>query len=351
MLSSPLSAQTRRGPLNFHPAKHYKKLPEKSVQCKLCPRECRIIPGQRGYCGVRKNQNGELFSLNYGYPAARNNDPIEKKPLFHVYPGSRSYSIAAVGCNMSCRFCQNWEISQAAPEDFNLSYVAPAAIAQSAKDAGAATVAYTYSEPTVFHEYVIDCCRAASELGLGNVLITNGWIQSAPLETLCNMMTAIKVDFKAFSPRFYQEICGGELKGVQNTLKQIKASGTWLELVVLLIPTLNDQPDEIKRMSEWIVKELGPDVPLHFTRFHPAYRLRNLPPTPPATLANARKLAREAGCRFVYTGNLPGQNGENTYCPACETVLVRRYGHIVMDNSLKANICPACKAVIPGVWS
>ena len=333
-----------------HEARFYEKLHGGAVRCGLCPWGCVVPPGGRGRCRVRENRGGRYVTLVYGRPVARNNDPIEKKPFFHVYPGSRAYSIATVGCNFVCKFCQNWDISQAAPEQARVPFVPPEAIAAEAARQQCRTIAYTYSEPTIFFEYMLDCARAARDAGLGNVLVSNGFIADAPLRELCKVMTAIKVDFKAFSDSFYRDVCSGEREPVLATLKRLKDSGVWFEMVVLIIPTLNDRRDEIRRMCDWILRELGPDVPLHFTRFHPAYRLLNLPPTPTATLEQARALARQAGCRYVYTGNMPGGAGENTDCPQCGARVVNRYGHLVLSDSLKDGKCPACGAAIPGVW-
>jgi pyruvate formate lyase activating enzyme len=280
-----------------------------------------------------------------------NNDPIEKKPFFHVYPGSRAFSIATVGCNIECKFCQNWDISQAEPDRVKVPFVPPSRIAELAVRNGSKTVAYTYSEPTIFHEYMVDCAKAVRERGLGNVVVSNGFIAEKPLKEMCKHMTAIKIDLKAFTQTFYGETCGGQLQPVLDTLKRLSESGVWFEIVVLVIPSLNDSVDEIRRMSAWIVKELGPDVPVHFTRFHPAYKIRNLPPTPPKTLQAARAAALEQGCHFVYTGNMPGHEGENTYCPACGAVVFDRYGHLLVSDTLAEGKCHACGASIPGVWS
>ncbi len=331
-------------------ARFYETLDDRTVRCTLCPRGCRVPPGGRGYCRVRENRDGVFYALTYGRPCARHTDPIEKKPLFHVFPGAKAFSLATVGCNIACTFCQNWDISQAAPEDVAAPYRSPADIAGEAVAAGARVVAYTYNEPTVFFEYMTDCARAARERNLGNVVISNGFIAEKPLAELTGLMTAIKIDLKAFTQSFYETVCGGQLEPVRLTLKRIVAAGVWLEVVVLLIPTLNDGDDEIRRMADWIAGELGPDVPVHFSRFHPTYKLRSLPPTPPATVVRARELARAAGCRFVYTGNLPGDAGENTFCPACGKVVIQRHGYLVREVRLTAGTC-ACGAVIPGVWS
>jgi pyruvate formate lyase activating enzyme len=300
---------------------------------------------------VRENRQGRYISLVYGRPCAVHNDHIEKKPFFHVYPGSMAFSIATVGCNLHCKFCQNWAIAQAPPGKYEVEFHAPEAIAAAAHRAGSRVVAYTYSEPTIFYEYMVDCARAARDRGLGNVVVSNGFVQRQPLEELCTLVTAIKIDLKAFSPHFYRNVCAGELEPVKETLKVLAGAEVWFEIVVLIIPTLNDAPDEIKRMAAWIVKELGPEIPVHFTRFVPRYKILNLPPTPRRTLDRTRQIAVSEGCRFVYGGNMPGTRGENTYCPECGTCLVDRYGHSSRTIDLRENRCPKCGRNIPGVWS
>jgi len=310
-----------------------------------------MVPdGRRGYCRVRENRKGRYFTLVYGRPCASNVDPIEKKPLFHVYPGSKAYSIATVGCNIHCKFCQNWDISQARPEDVPVPYRGPGEIATLAARSGARTIAYTYSEPIIFYEYMADCARAGKERGVESVMVSNGFIAAEPLRELFPLMKAIKIDLKAFTPSFYQDVCDGMLQPVLNTLERLAGSGVWFEIVVLLIPTLNDKPDELKRLAAWVVKKLGPEVPVHFTRYQPLYRLRNLPPTPTETLLRARELALGEGCHFVYTGNVPGLPGEDTICPSCKQVVIRRYGYRVLENAIQDGCCSHCQRPVPGVW-
>lgn len=334
-----------------HEARHYEILPDGPVQCGLCPRQCFVPEGERGYCGVRENRNGKYLTLNYGRPCAANLDPIEKKPFFHVYPGSQSFSIAAVGCNIECRFCQNWEISRGSPDEVKAAYRTPAQIAAAAAGHKARTIAYTYGEPVVFYEYMCDCARAARDAGIENVVVSNGYIREDPLKELLPLVRAVKIDLKAFTQSFYGEVCDGELQPVLDTLKRLAGAGVWFEIVVLLIPTLNDSPDELKRMAGWITKELGPNVPLHFSRFHPAYKMRNLPPTPVATLEQARGIALAEGCRFVYIGNAPGVEGQNTFCPSCKTLLVQRQRYHVADIQIEDGKCVNCGTAIPGIWN
>ncbi len=340
-----------------HPAMFYEKLDGRVVRCRLCPWGCVVPEGGRGRCRVRENRGGNYYTRVYGRPVALNNDPIEKKPFFHVYPGSRSFSLATVGCNIRCSFCQNWDISQRNPEEVAPPYMPPERIVDIAARQQCRTIAYTYSEPIVFYEYMMDCARVARERGIGNVVVSNGIICEEPLKKLLPLLTAIKIDLKAFTEKFYEDICGGRLQPVLDTLKRIAAEGTWLEIVVLMIPSLNDHVDDIKRMADWIVKELGPNVPLHFTRFHPDYKLRNLPPTPLNTLNAARDAAVNQGCRFVYGGNAAGLRNnaglraEYTYCPECRTAVVERYGLTPPKIAVRNGRCPQCGESIPGVWT
>jgi len=334
----------------LHDARYYTTLKNNVIQCGLCPWKCSVVNGKRGTCGVRENRNGKYYTLVYGRPCSIGNDPIEKKPFFHVYPGSSAFSIATVGCNFKCKFCQNYDISQKKPEELPVQYISPKDIAATAAAHKCQTIAYTYSEPVIFYEYMADCARAAKDLNIGNVMVSNGYINEKPLKDIMPLMTAIKIDFKGFSQQFYGDVCSGQLQPVLETLKRLSGSGVWFEIVVLVIPTLNDNLDEIKRMSAWIVKEAGPNVPVHFTRFHGDYKLKNLPDTPPETLQKARKTAMDQGCNFVYTGNMPGGEGENTYCPKCKEVVVNRYGHMTLSPELVNGKCHKCNTPIPGVW-
>lgn len=334
------------------PAMYYDKLPAKSVKCKLCPRGCEVADVERGYCGVRENRGGVYYTLVYGALCSMAIDPIEKKPLFHYLPGTNALSVATAGCNIECKFCQNWQISQFRPEQVPSRNVPPGVLASIAKKRNCPTIAYTYSEPVVFYEYMHDAAAAGREKGVGSVMITNGYICREPIRKLSKYLTGIKVDFKAFSEKFYQDFCAGELKPVLDAMVWIKQTGLHLELVVLLIPTLNDSQRELADMSKWIVKNLGPDVPVHFTRFHPTYRIRNLPRTPIQTLERARSTALDAGVHYAYAGNVSGHPGENTYCHSCGNMLIRRVGFSILDKKIGPDgKCPKCKTTIPGVWS
>ena len=334
-----------------HKAMFWEELEENKVKCVLCPRECEVADVERGYCGVRENRQGKYQTLVYGALCSTNVDPIEKKPLFHYLPGTTAFSIATAGCNIECKFCQNWQISQFRPEQVDSVLVAPDRLVAACKSRGSPTIAYTYSEPVIFYEYMHDSAALARKHAVGSVMISNGYIQEKPLRQLCQHLTGVKIDFKAFSEKFYADTCMGDLKPVLKTLEILKDIGIWFELVVLIIPTLNDSPDEIKKMGEWVVKHLGPNVPMHFTRFHPTYRITNLPRTPISTLERSRLIALDAGVHYVYAGNVPMHPGENTYCHNCQNELIRRTGFHVQFNRIVDGKCPNCSTKIPGVWS
>jgi len=300
---------------------------------------------------VRENRGGALATLVHSRPAALGLDPIEKKPFFHVLPGASALSFGTAGCNFRCLWCQNWEISQARPEEVPSSELSPGEAARLAVRRGAKVVACTYSEPTVFAEYVLDVAVAARDAGLKAVVVSNGSIREEPLRDLCAVLAAYKVDLKAFSERTYRERCGGELKPVLDTLRRLAKAKVWTEVVTLLVPTLNDSDAEIRSLARFVRDEVGPETPLHFTRFHPTYRLTNLPPTPVATLERARDAALAEGLSFVYVGNVPGHPGESTYCPLCRVRLIRRVGMATVENRLKDGACPGCGRRVPGVWT
>jgi pyruvate formate lyase activating enzyme len=334
-----------------HEAQFWEPHADRKVKCLLCPRGCEVADVERGYCGVRENQGGKYQTLVYGALCSANVDPIEKKPLFHYQPGTRAFSIASAGCNMECKFCQNWQISQFRPEQVESVLVEAERLVSACLAQKCPTVAYTYSEPIVSYEYMHDSAALARSRGVGAVMISNGYILKDPLVKLCRQLTAVKIDFKAFTEKFYRESCAAELKPVLATLTTLKEIGIWFELVMLVIPTLNDSPEEIRRMSQWIVKELGPDVPVHFTRFHPTYRMTNLPQTPISTLDACRQTALDAGIHYVYAGNVPTHPGENTYCHSCHAELIRRVGYQIKSNDIEEGKCPKCGTVIPGIWS
>jgi len=331
-------------------ARFYKKLPQHEVECQICPRKCRVADRERGYCGTRENQGGSYYTLVYGRPCSVHIDPVEKKPLFHFLPGSTAFSFATAGCNVNCKFCQNWEISQVRPEQTENYDLPPGRLVSLAKQKNCPVIASTYSEPTVFFEYVCDTAKLGREKGLKSVMISGGYIQPEPLRDLCKTLDAVKIDLKAFSEKYYKDIVHGELAPILVTLKTLRDAGTWYEIVYLMVPSLNDSPQEVRKMCQWVKANLGPDVPIHFTRFYPQYLLKNLPPTPVPTLERSRKIGLAEGLHYVYIGNVPGHEGENTYCPRCSRAIVKRAGFTILGNDVKAGKCRFCGRKIAGVW-
>jgi len=331
-------------------ASFYEKLAYKKIKCKLCPRECVIDDRERGYCGVRENRGGTYYTLVHSRVCAAHIDPIEKKPLFHFRPGTLALSVATAGCNVNCKMCQNWDISQVRPEQVRATYLPPATLASAARANQCDSIAYTYSEPVIFYEYMADSARAGRAAGIQSVVVTGGYIQQEPLKQLCGLVDAIKVDLKAFSQKFYKEVVNGELKPVLEALVAMRKLGMWTEIVYLVVPTLNDGDAEFKGLARWVRSELGVDVPVHFTRFHPEYLLKNLPPTPLQTLERAKAVADAEGLHYVYLGNVPGHPAENTYCPKCHRVVVKREGFSIDGVFLKKGKCQYCQQEIAGVW-
>jgi len=321
------------------------------IRCDLCPRQCRVPKGKRGACRVRENRDGKYYSLVYGAPCAMHLDPIEKKPFFHVLPASQSFSMATAGCNLQCKFCQNWEISQASPEEVYSYDVSPELAVKKAKEMGARSIAYTYVEPTIFYEYMLDIGLLARKAGLLNVCHSNGFINPGPLGDLCRVMDAANIDLKGFTETFYRDLCNGELSPVLETLKTLKKEKVHLEITNLVIPSMNDEMSVVKEMCLWINKELGPDTPVHFSRFYPLYKLRSVPPTPVSTLDKVRGAALSAGLEYVYIGNIPGHEAENTFCPKCKKRLIQRTGYMVGETQVKAGKCRYCGKPIPGIWN
>ena len=338
------------GDLPAREASWYRRLEEGRVECQLCPQACKVADMERGTCGVRENRGGTYYTLVHSLACAVHVDPIEKKPFFHVLPGEKALSFATAGCNVECKFCQNWEISQFRPEQVEAYFLPPETMVATAKRNGARLTAATYGEPVVFWEYVRDVAKAANAAGLRPTVVSNGFIQEKPLREILPSLSAIKVDLKSFREKFYRDQVRGKLEPVLKALEVIREVGVWLEIVVLLVPTLNDSEAEIRDLSSWVFEKLGPDVPVHFTRFHPTYRLTELPPTPVATLERSWKIARDQGLHYVYLGNVPGHPGENTVCPGCGEILIRRMGFRILANRLKDGACQKCGRAIPGVW-
>jgi len=321
------------------------------VQCDLCPRHCRMRDGQAGFCSVRRNHGGALELTAYGHPSGLAIDPIEKKPLNHVLPGSRVLSFGTTGCNLACRFCQNWELSTARASEARGRALSPEAIVEAALANGCQGIAYTYNDPVIFAEYAMDIAAVARDAGLLNIAVTAGYIEPQPRADFFALMDAANVDLKSIRPQFYRAVTGGHLDVIQDTLRYLAhETDVWLEVTNLVIPGLNDSDDEITELATWVAMELGPDVPLHLSAFHPSHRLMDVPRTPASTLVRARQLARDAGLRFVYTGNVADTPGSTTWCPSCATALVERDGYAVVANRLMDGCCAACGAPIPGRW-
>ncbi|MBU0579629.1 MAG: AmmeMemoRadiSam system radical SAM enzyme [Candidatus Margulisbacteria bacterium] len=337
--------------LSFIEAKYFKQLEDNNVQCQLCPNFCFIKPGERGKCGVRINKDGKLYTLVYARPVAIHVDPIEKKPFSHVLPGTKSFSIATPGCNLGCLFCQNWQISQALPEESSIVNFPPEKVIASAKKYKCKTIAFTYTEPTIFYEYMLDIAKLAKKEGIKCVMHSCGYINKEPLEELLPYLDAVNIDLKSFSPNFYRKMCSGQLQPVLDTLVTIKKKGVWLEITNLIIPGKNDDPQEIQEMCAWIKNNLGEDVPIYFSAFSPNYQLKDVPATPVGTLNLARDIAKREGLKYVYIGNIYGNAGESTYCPKCGEILIKRMGYNIIFNRLEKGKCNNCGAEIPGVWN
>lgn len=333
----------------LHEALWYDKLANGLVHCQLCPNSCRLPEGKIGLCRARQNIGGTLWSLVYGKLAAVHVDPVEKKPFFHVLPGSQAYSLATPGCNLRCRFCQNWEISQAYPWEVQTQNATPEQVVAAALQSGAPSIAFTYSEPTIFYEYMLDIAKLARTNGLKTLVVSAGFINPEPLAALLPYIDAYKVDFKAYNPEFYTRLTGGRRDPVLRTMQLIREKGVWLEIVNLLVPGQNDGAEDVRQLARWVKDNLGPDVPVHFTRFHPMHKLLNLAPTPVESVRRARDIARAEGLHYVYTGNIPGADGESTCSPSTGRKLIERQGQVVLRNELVAGVAPDGE-VIPGIW-
>ncbi len=328
-------------------AKFWKSLGKENVQCALCPKECVILPEKTGFCAVRKNIGGKLYSLAYEQPLSLAVDPVEKKPLFHFLPGTDVLSFGTVGCNLGCKFCQNFEMARSAY--FEVEKVSAKNVVEEAVKRKCSSIAYTYNEPTIFFEYVEAVSKLAHKKELNNIMVTNGYIQEKPLREIAHLIDAANIDLKGFTEEFYKKICLATLKPVLNSLKSYKEAGVWIEVTNLVIPTLNDDFDKIEDMCAWLRDNLGRDTPLHFSRFFPSYQLNNLPATPLETLEKAKKIA-DKYLDFVYVGNVLTEKGENTYCPKCKKLLVARSGFGIVINNIRRGKCPKCSHSIPGVW-
>lgn len=332
-------------------ARHYRKLGDRrgTVQCALCPRHCTLAPDSSGFCRARRNQGGTLYTLGYALPCAVHVDPVEKKPFYQFHPQSTSFSLACAGCNLRCKFCQNWEISQRSPLETRNSFLPPGQVPPLAALKGCRSVAFTYTEATTFFEYMLDTARANRKAGVLSVCHSNGYINPEPLKELTPFLDAANIDLKGFSERFYAEVCEATLAPVLASLKQLRAGGVWIEITNLVIPGYNDSAELISSMSRWLVDNLGADTPLHFSRFFPLYKMTAVPPTPVETLDRARALAIKAGLRYVYIGNVPGHPANSTSCPQCGREVIKRAGFSVLEKHLKGSACAACGARIAGI--
>ena len=333
-------------------ARFYEKMEKEKITCHLCAHECVIEPGKRGICMVRENQGGRLFSLVYGRIVSQGNDPIEKKPLFHFLPGTRSFSIATVGCNMQCQHCQNYEISQY-PRHHELAVpgqeCTPESIVRQAMETHAASMSYTYIEPTIFAEFAYDTAVLAREQGIRNIFVSNGFMTEKSAGALAGVLDGNNIDLKSFSDDFYRRICKARLQPVVDTIALMKGKGVWVEVTTLVIPGLNDSDTELRDIAHFI-REIGAEIPWHVSAFHPTYRMLERPRTPVETLLRARNVGRDAGLRYVYTGNIPGEGGESTRCHGCGERVIERIGYTIRNNRLQDGCCPGCGAEIPGVW-
>lgn len=332
-------------------AMFYKNLDSQTLQCLLCPRECVIKDGKRGFCRNRENQKGKLYSIVYGKPAVVDIGPIEKAPIYHFIPGHFRLCITCASCNLRCKHCQNWHLSQKSVEELPHSYYSSEEIIKEAIKRQLNSISFTYTEPTVYYEYLYDISVVAKEQGMKTSIVSNGFINQEPLKNLLPVLDAVKIDLKGFSEKFYKEVCSASLKPVLNSLLTVKKEKVWLEIVNLVIPTLNDEIGMINEMCCWIKENLGMDTPLHFTRFSPNYKLTHLPPTPISTLENAYEIAKKHGLRYVYIGNVPGHIYNSTYCPSCQRRLIHRDHFDVFEINLVDGKCKFCNFSIEGRWS
>jgi len=350
---TPERATVVRSEMSESPLKEamfYEKLSGNRVQCQICPRRCIIPEGERGFCRNRENRGGTLYSLVYGKPCTVNMTVPEKGPLYHFIPGHKRLALATVSCNLRCKYCQNWQISQRSVEEVSHYDLSPEEVVELALREGAKSVSFTYTEPTAFYEYMYDIAKLAKEKGLKTSIISNGFINPKPLRELLKVLDAVKIDLKGFSEEFYAEVSSARLEPVLTSLKIVKEEGVHLEIVNLVVPTLNDDPEMIRAMCQWIKENLGEDVPLHFNRFFPNYRLTNLPPTPVETLEMARQIALDVGLQYIYIGNVPGHEANNTYCPKCGKLLIRRAYLAILENNIVNGRCKFCGHKIPGIW-
>ena len=323
---------------------------EAAATCGICPKACRLELGQSGDCRIRMNVDGQVRAVTYGPPCSMQVDPIEKKPFFHFLPGTRVFSLATAGCNLHCKNCQNWEISQSPPTDLPTYDLLPEQVPEMAQKHRCPTVAYTYTEPLVYYEYTYDCASACKLAGLRNAMVTAGYVNPDPLRRLCKVIDAASLDIKAMSDLFYREHCAASLAPVLRGIEIMKEEGLHLELSNLVVPTLNDTDELFRDLCRWVVGHVGAETPFHFLRFFPLHRMTHLPPTPAETLLRAREIARAEGLKHVYIGNLDLPQGEDTFCAACASLLIRRHRYVLTENRVKDGKCPDCGHALQGVW-
>jgi pyruvate formate lyase activating enzyme len=339
-----------RGLVQPRPGRWFTEEPGDAVRCGLCPWQCVLEPGQRARCRVRSNLDGVGQTLAYGNPVLLQEDPVERLPFFHVRPGSWTLSVSTAGCNLACQFCEVWDMALVHPEEVHAYDVPPRTVIEHARAANLKSVSYAFGEPVVFYEYMFETAELARDAGMLNLLHTAAYIEPAPLKALSGRIDAANVDLKSFDKTFYRDVCGGELEPVLRSLVALRQAGVHLEITNLLVPTLNDDLETVRRMCRWIHDELGADVPLHFSRFYPLYKLANLPQTPVSTLDRARETAMEAGLNYVYIAKVTGHAGENTHCPGCGETVIQRVGFIIDELRLDAGRCASCGKAIPGRW-
>ena len=347
-----LSPQTaQKGFVRPMRSRWFSELDNAKVRCELCPKRCVLAAGERATCRVRENRDGVGYTLAYGNPTLVQEDPVERKPFFHVMPGTRTLSIATAGCNLECKFCEAWDIALVAPEEVHAYDMPPETVVAHARATNVRSISYAFSEPVIFYEYMAAVATLAKEAGLLNLIHTAGYIQPEPLKELSGKLDAANVDLKSFDPAFYREVVGGELEPVLGTLKLLRDAGVHIEITNIVIPTLNDDMAKISKMCQWIASELGTNVPVHFARFYPLYRLSNLPQTPVSTLDKARHTALDAGLEFVYIARVTGHEGENTFCPGCGETIIKRVGFVIDEIHLENGKCNHCGWDIPGRWA
>jgi len=349
--ADPEEAISKKGLIKTRRSPWYTELEGEKIRCELCPKECVLEEGERALCRVRENRDGSCYTLVYGNPALVQEDPVERKPFFHVLPGSRALSISTAGCNLACQFCEVWDMALVSPEEVHAYDMPPETVLKHAEAGKVRSLSYAFGEPVIYYEYTSSVAELAREAGYLNLMHTAAYINREPLEEILAKMDAVNVDLKGFNEDFYREYVGGELETVLDNLKIIRDSGVHLEITNIVIPTLNDEMDEIRKMCEWIAAELGTGVPLHFSRFYPLHKLSALPRTPASTLDEARNTALDAGLEYVYVARVTGHEGENTFCPGCGDKVIEREGFVIEESRLQNGACESCGTELPGLWA